>query len=142
MRFGGGCVLLGIVAGALADVLPWLDARVVLPGEPLAQKSHVQLLLGDLFGELHALRVLLLRAAGMLDAGRRCTLDTSLLKLRTSRLAERAAGEIVQLYGWRGVDADYPAQKRLRDARVSTIYEGSSEVQLLSLYAELRRQVG
>jgi len=139
MRFGGGCVLLGLVTGALREVMPWLESRVVGDGETLVEKSHVQLLLGDLFGELRALRALLWQTAEQLDAGRRCSIETAIVKLRASRLAERATSEIAQLLGWRGIDAAYGAEKRMRDARVTTVYEGTTEVQRLNLFAELRR---
>jgi alkylation response protein AidB-like acyl-CoA dehydrogenase len=119
--------------------MPWLEGRVVGDGETLAQKSHVQLLLGDVFGELRALRALLWQTATLLDAGRRCSVETAIVKLRASRLAERATHQIVQLMGWRGLDGAYPAEKRLRDARVTTIYEGTSEVQELNLFSALRR---
>jgi alkylation response protein AidB-like acyl-CoA dehydrogenase len=139
MRFGGGCVLLGLVTGALREVMPWLEAREVGDGGTLVERSHVQLLLGDLFGELRALRALLWQTAALLDAGRRCSVETAIVKLRASRLAERATSEIAQLYGWRGLDAAYGAEKRMRDARVTTVYEGTTEVQRLNLFAELRR---
>jgi alkylation response protein AidB-like acyl-CoA dehydrogenase len=139
MRFGGGSVLLGLVVGALREILPWLESRSVLPGEPLVNKSHVQMVLGDVYAELRCLRHLLWQAARALDAGRRVSLDTAILKLRASRLAERATSEIAQLWGWRGIDNDYAIQKRMRDARVTTIYEGTSEIQLLNVFGELRR---
>jgi alkylation response protein AidB-like acyl-CoA dehydrogenase len=141
MRFGGGCVLLGLVVGALRDVVPWIEGREVSPGTVLAEKSHAQLLLGDIYGELRCLRALLWQVADALDAGRPCSVEAAVLKLRGSRLAERATSEIAQLYGWRGIDGDYPIQKRMRDARVTTIYEGTSEIQRLNLFAQLRRSL-
>lgn len=139
MRFGGGCILLGLVVGALREVLPWLEQRTVLGNRPLIELSHVQLQLGDIYGELVALRAMLLAAAAALDAGQRCSVETAVLKLRASRLAERATSEIAQMFGWRGIDGAYPLQKRMRDARVTTIYEGTSEIQMLNLFGELRR---
>lgn len=139
MRFGGGCILLGLVAGALRDAMPWIERRTVLGGEPLGAKSHVQLLLGDIYSELLCLRRMLLAAADAIDAGEPCSVDTAVVKLRASRLAERATSDVAQLFGWRGIDNDYPIQKRMRDARVTTIYEGTSEIQMLNLFAELRR---
>jgi alkylation response protein AidB-like acyl-CoA dehydrogenase len=138
MRFGGGAILLGLVVGALRDAMPWLEERQVLGG-PLIDKSHVQLQLGDIYGELRALRQLLWKAAEMIDAGQRCSFETAVLKLRASRLAERATSQIAQMFGWRGIDGDYAIQKRMRDARVTTIYEGTSEIQQLNIFGELRR---
>jgi alkylation response protein AidB-like acyl-CoA dehydrogenase len=138
IRFGGASVILGIVVGALRELGSWLEQRRVYGGERLVDRSHVQLLLGDLFTEVRAVRMLAWRAADLLDAGRPCSLETSMAKLRASQLAVRATNEIVQLYGWRGIDADYGIHKRLRDARVTTIYEGTSEVQQLNVFRLMR----
>lgn len=139
MRFGGGCILLGLVVGALRDALPWIEQREVHGGRRLVELSHVQLELGEIYAELRCLRAMLWDAAAAIDAGRSVSLETSILKLRASRLAERATSQVVQLFGWRGIDNDYAIQKRMRDARVTTIYEGTSEVQLLTIFGELRR---
>jgi alkylation response protein AidB-like acyl-CoA dehydrogenase len=139
MRFGGGCILLGLVVGALRDALPWLEQREVHGGQRLIELSHVQLQLGEIYAELRCLRALLWDAAEAIDLGRKASIETSILKLRASRLAERATSQIAQLFGWRGIDNDYAIQKRMRDARVTTIYEGTSEIQLLTIFGELRR---
>lgn len=138
IRFGGSSVILGVVVGALREVVPWLEQRRVYGGEPLINQSHVQLLLGELYSEVRAVRMLSWRAADLLDAGAPCSLETSIAKLRASELAVRATNEIAQLYGWRGIDNDYAIHKRLRDARVTTIYEGTSEVQRLTIFRALR----
>jgi alkylation response protein AidB-like acyl-CoA dehydrogenase len=139
MRFGGSSVILGIAVASLRAAVPWAEERLVYPGEPLAQKSHVQLLLADLYAEVQSVRHLLWRAASLLDAGRPCSAETSMAKLAASRLAVRATNEVVQLMGWRGIDDRFGMEKRLRDARVTTIYEGTSEIQLLHIWREARR---
>jgi alkylation response protein AidB-like acyl-CoA dehydrogenase len=141
MRFGGGSVILGLVVGALRSVLPWIEDRKLVYGEPLALKSHVQLLLGELYTELRLTRLQLWHAAEKLDRGERASLETAMVKLAASRLAVRATNEIIQLFGWRGVVQDYGLAKRARDARVTTIYEGTSEIQLLNIYRELRESL-
>ena len=138
MRFGGGSVILGLVVGALRGVLPFIEDRKVAFGESLAQQSHVKFLLGELFTELRLVRLQLWEAAEKLDRGERASLETAMVKLAASRLAVRATNEIVQLFGWRGVVDHYGLEKRARDARVTTIYEGTSEQQLLNIYRELR----
>lgn len=105
VRFGGASVILGIVVGALRELPAWLDSRKTWPDEPLGEKSHVKLLLGELFTEVRATRLLLWRAAELLDKGLPCGTETSMAKLYASRLAVRATNELVQLYGWRGIDA-------------------------------------
>ena len=139
MRFGGGAVILGLITGALRDALSWVEQRRVFGGAPLSSKSHVQIQLGDIYGELLCLRALILDVADRLDRRMRCSTETAVLKLRASRLAERATSEVAQMFGWRGIHNDYTIQKRMRDARVTTLYEGTSEVQQLNLFGELRR---
>lgn len=141
IRFGGGSVILGIVVGALRELGPWIERRRVYPGEPLAAKDSVQMLLADLFCELRKVRLMLWRTADLVDAGQPFALEAAMTKLAASRLAVRATSDILQLHGWRGIDGDYGISKRYRDARVTTIYEGTSEVQLLSVYRELRRNL-
>ena len=139
IRFGGTVVILGIAVGALRDALPWVESRTVYPGEPLAVKSNVQMDLADIYAEIQSVRMLLWRCADMLDAGQPCSIETSMAKLRASELAVSATNTVVQLMGWRGIDSESPIQKRLRDARATTIYEGTSQVQLLNIFREVRR---
>jgi len=141
IRFGGAAVLLGITVGALREALPWIESRRVFPGEPLVRKSHIQLLLGDVMAEARMVRMMLWDAADRLGSGAPCSIETATAKLRASRLAVRATNELVQMMGWEGIDARAGIEKRLRDARVTTIYEGSSEIQLFNLCRELRRSI-
>ncbi len=138
IRFGGTPVILGITVGALRDIVPFLEKRKVFPDEPLIQKSHIQLQLGDLYAEVRKTREMLWQAADLLDQGRKCSTETAISKLSASRLGVRATNEIAQMYGWFGIDNAYPVQKRIRDARVTTIYEGTSEIQQLNLFRDLR----
>ncbi len=137
IRFGGSAVILGIVVGALREALPWLSDRRVGLGEPLITKSHVQLELAEIYTGIRSVRHLMWRAADLLDQGARCSLETSMAKLSASRLAVAATNTLLQMYGWRGIDNQYGIHKRLRDARVTTIYEGTSELQLLNIFREL-----
>lgn len=141
IRFGGSAVILGIVVGGLRDLVPWLEERRVAPDDPLVSKGDVQMLLGDLYAEVQAVRHLMWRAADLLDAGRPCSNETAAAKLLASELAVRATNAFAQLYGWRGIDGEWPAAKRLRDARATTIYEGTSQVQRLHLARALRRSI-
>ncbi len=141
IRFGGTAVILGIVVGALRAIAPWLEERRVFPDEPLIEKSHAQLELGDLYTGVRTVRLLAWQAAERLDAGQPCALETAMAKLAASRLAISATDRIAQLYGWRGADGDYPLAKRVRDARVTTIFEGTSEIQLINIAAAARRSL-
>ena len=87
--------------------------------------------------ETHAVRHLLWRAADLLDRGLPCSAETSMAKLAASRLAVRATNEVVQLFGWRGIDERFGLEKRARDARVTTIYDGTSEIQRIVISRSL-----
>jgi alkylation response protein AidB-like acyl-CoA dehydrogenase len=137
MRVDSGAAILGIVIGAFRDAVPWLRQRRVSGDEPLIAKSHVQLRLGELYGQLEAARAVLWRAATLLDEGRSSALESSVAKLLCSELALRATGEISQLFGWRGIDANFPIQKRFRDAQETSIFEGTSDIQRLALCRSL-----
>ena len=134
MRLGGGVVILGLTRGALHDVAPWLDEREIYGGQRLGDTSHVQIVVGRLLARLAAAEALLFQAAADLDDGKPVSHLLSALKLVASDLAIDATSEIAQLWGWRGIHEDYPATKRLRDARQTSIYEGTSEIQAMNLF--------
>ena len=133
MRLGGGIVTVGLTRGALGDLLPWLRQREVFGGR-LVDRSHVQVTIGRLLARLRAVEGLLANVADALDAHRPATDDAAALKLLGAELALDATREAVQLSGWRGIDARWPAEKRLRDAQQAAIYEGTSEVQAMNLF--------
>ncbi|MFD6111496.1 acyl-CoA dehydrogenase family protein [Streptomyces yangpuensis] len=84
-------------------------------------------------------RELLERATALADRGLPFGKESSMAKYYATELAVRASNEILQLYGWRGIAADHGVEKRWRDARALTIFEGSSEIQLLNVFREMRR---
>lgn len=134
MRLGGGIVTVGLAHGALGDLLPWLREREVYGGRRLVDESYVQVTVGRLLARLRAVETILYAVADTLDAGRSATGDAAALKLLGADLAIDAADTAVQLMGWRGIDARWPAEKRQRDARQAAIYEGTSEVQAMNLF--------
>ena len=140
IRVGGASVILGIVIGALQEVVPWLEGREVYGG-PLIQKSHVQLELGGFFARALSIRTTIRKAALARQQGLPYGTDAAVAKLQAATLAVEATSRIAQLYGWRGIDGDYPIQKRFRDARQTPIFEGTSEVQKLNLFREMRRRL-
>ncbi len=136
IRVGGAAVILGIVVGALSDVLPWVEQRQVYGG-PLGGKSHIQLTLGGIYSRLELCRGMVLTAARRRAAGQPYGHEAAVAKLEAASLAVEATSEISQMFGWRGIDGDHAISKRLRDARQTTIFEGTSEVQRLNLYHRL-----
>jgi len=141
MRVGGGAIILGLVQGALNVALPWIQEREVHGGR-LFELSHVQMQLGALFARLEAARAVLHDATRRLDAGQPFSRQAIIAKLLSSKLAEDATHTVVQLMGWRGIRGDYPIQKRFRDARQTTIYEGSTEVLERRMFRELLATYG
>jgi len=136
IRVGGAATILGIVVGALKDALAWIEERKVYGGS-LSQKSHVQLVLGQIFSKLELTRRMILEAALLRDDGQPYGHQASIAKLHAAELAIEATHQVVQLFGWRGIDAEYPIQKRYRDARQTPIFEGTSETQKLNLFRHL-----
>ena len=136
IRVGGAAVILGIVVGALADALPWVSSRQVYGGV-LASKSHIQLTLGGIYSRLELVREMVRTAARRRAAGQPYGHQAAIAKLEAAKLAIEATGEISQMFGWRGIDGRYAISKRLRDARQTTIFEGTSEVQKLNLFHQL-----
>jgi alkylation response protein AidB-like acyl-CoA dehydrogenase len=94
----------------------------------------VQITLGRVVAERRALDTLLFSIAARLERDLPCRDEGATLKLLASELAVRATSEAMQLHGWRGIDARYGTQKRFRDARQTTIYEGTSEIQAMNLF--------
>jgi len=89
--------------------------------------------------ELDAARLLTLRAASLKEAGRPFTREASMAKLFASEAAMRAAGKAVQIHGGNGYTRDYPVERYLRDAKLTEIGEGTSEVQRIVISREILR---
>lgn len=134
MRFGGGIVIVGLVSGAINSILSWLEERRIYGGGRLSAQSHIQVEMGRLLAELTSLEILLDNIAQDLDAGRRVDQKAAALKIRASDLAMKATRTVMQFYGWRGIDARYPAEKRFRDAQQTSIYEGTNEILAMNLF--------
>jgi len=134
MRFGGAIVIIGLASGAINSILPWLDQRKIYGGGRLSDQSHIQIELGRLLAELTAVECLLEAVVKGLEAGESMSQEAASLKILASELAMNATSKVVQFYGWRGIDARYPAEKRFRDARQTSIYEGTNEVLAMNLF--------
>jgi alkylation response protein AidB-like acyl-CoA dehydrogenase len=139
IRIGGAASGTGIVTALLRDALAWAGERRVYPDERLDSLSHVQLALARLYVELCAARRLLTDATELVDQGLPFARESAMAKYAATELAVRASNEVLQLYGWRGIATDHGVEKRWRDARALTIFEGSSEIQLSSVFREMRR---
>jgi alkylation response protein AidB-like acyl-CoA dehydrogenase len=128
ISLGAGCV--GIAQGCLDASVAYTKERKQF-GRPVASFQLVQELLADMAVETEAARMLVWRAAATADRGERHTVEASYAKYFASEVAVRAANAAVQAHGGYGYIDEYPVGKYLRDARVTTLYEGTSQIQKL-----------
>jgi alkylation response protein AidB-like acyl-CoA dehydrogenase len=128
ISLAAGCV--GIAQGCLDACVKYAGERRQF-GKAISSFQLVQELLADMAVELDAARLLTWRAALLADAGERHTLESSVAKYFASEASVRAANAAVQIHGGYGYVDEYPVGKYLRDARVTTLYEGTSQIQKL-----------
>ena len=128
MSLAAGCV--GIAQGCLDASIEYATERSQF-GRPIARFQLVQELIADIAVETEAARMLVMRVASLADAGEPHTLESSYAKYFASETAVRAANAAVQVHGGYGYIDEYPVGKYLRDARVATLYEGTSQIQKL-----------
>jgi alkylation response protein AidB-like acyl-CoA dehydrogenase len=128
ISLAAGCV--GIGQGCLEACIAYAKDRQQF-GRPIASFQLVQELLAEIAVDTEAARLLTWRAALAADAGVRHTLESSIAKYYASEAAVRAANAAVQIHGGYGYIDEYPVGKYLRDARVTTLYEGTSQIQKL-----------
>ena len=128
ISLAAGCV--GIAQGCLDACIKYAGERRQF-GKTISSFQLVQELLADMSVELEAARLLTWRAALLADSGERHTLESSVAKYYASEVSVRAANAAVQVHGGYGYVDEYPVGKYLRDARVTTLYEGTSQIQKL-----------
>jgi alkylation response protein AidB-like acyl-CoA dehydrogenase len=128
ISLAAGCV--GIAQGCLDACVRYAGERQQF-GKAISSFQLVQELLADMSVELEAARLLTWRAALLADSGERHTLESSVAKYYASEVSVRAANAAVQVHGGYGYVDEYPVGKYLRDARVTTLYEGTSQIQKL-----------
>ncbi|HEY6189812.1 MAG TPA: acyl-CoA dehydrogenase [Pyrinomonadaceae bacterium] len=128
-RIGIGALSTGIAQGALTESLKYAKDRQAF-GQPIAEFQAIQFKLANMATETEAARLLTLRAAALKDAGhKRAGYYAAMAKLFASETANRVCADAVQIHGGNGYSRDYPVERMYRDARVTTIYEGTSEIQ-------------
>jgi alkylation response protein AidB-like acyl-CoA dehydrogenase len=123
-----GCV--GICQGCLEASLGYAKERQQF-GRPIASFQLIQEMLSDMAVEADAARMLVWRAGHLKDSGKPNTTETSIAKLYATEAAVRCANGAIQVHGGSGYVDDYPVERYLRDARVTTLYEGTSQIQKL-----------
>jgi len=133
-RIGIAAQALGIARAALEESIAYAKERKAF-GEPIANKQAIQFMIADMAMDLDAARLLTLRAATMKDAGLRHSQQSAMAKLMASEVATRVTHKNIQIHGGYGYSAEYPAERHYRDARITEIYEGTSEIQRIVISA-------
>jgi len=135
-RIGIAAQALGIARAALEKAAAYAKERKAF-GEPIANKQAIQFMLADMATELDAARLLTLRAAAMKDQGVRHTSQSAMAKLFASETAHRVTHKALQIHGGYGYSTEYDVERHSRDARITEIYEGTSEIQRIVIAANL-----
>ena len=128
LSVAAGCV--GICQGCVDASVSYAVQRHQF-GRPIASFQLVQAMLAGMRVRTDAARLLVWRAGWLRDHDRRCTLETSIAKLHASEAAVWCANEAIQVHGGAGYVDDHPVERWFRDARVTTLYEGTSQIQQL-----------
>jgi alkylation response protein AidB-like acyl-CoA dehydrogenase len=128
-RIGIGAQMIGVARGALQATLKYVKERQQF-GKPVAEFQAVQFQLAQAATELEAARLMVYNAARLEDAREPYTKEAAMAKLYSSQVAERVTSLCVELFGGYGYTKEYPVEKFYRDAKIGTIYEGTSNMQL------------
>lgn len=139
-RIGVASLALGIARGALSAAESHVKARRQF-GQAIADMQGVQWMIADRETELEAARLLILQAAWLKESGRPFAREASMAKLFATEAAQRATYAALQLHGGAGYIRDLPLERYARDARITTIYEGTSEIQRLIIAREVMKVV-
>ena len=127
-RIGVASLSVGLSQACLDAAVTYAQERVQF-GSPLSKFQGIRWMIADMAVQIEASRLLTFNAASMKDRGERFTREASMAKLFASETANRSAYQAIQIHGGYGYSKEYPVERYYRDARVLTIYEGTSEVQ-------------
>ena len=133
-RIGIAAQATGIAQGAFEAALKYSQERVAFGGT-ISQFQAIQFMLADMATELDAARLLNRKAAWKQDTGARFSMDAAIAKLFASEMATRVTHKAIQIHGGNGYSREYPVERNYRDARITEIYEGTSEIQRLVISA-------
>ncbi|MBU9606871.1 acyl-CoA dehydrogenase family protein [Burkholderia multivorans] len=135
-RIGIAAQALGIARAAFDKARRYAGERVQF-GKPLAEHQAIQQKLADMAVQINAARLLVHHAAKLRTAGLPCLSEASQAKLYASEMAERVCSDAIQIHGGYGYLVDYEVERHYRDARITQIYEGTSEVQRMVIARQL-----
>jgi butyryl-CoA dehydrogenase len=137
-RIGIAAQAIGIARAAFEDALAYAQQRRTF-GKPIAQHQAIQFKLADMATEVDAARLLALRAAYLKDRGLPYGKAAAMAKLFASDIANKVAREAIQIFGGNGYVTEFPVERHFRDAKITEIYEGTSEIQRLVIAGHLAK---
>ncbi len=138
-RIGIAAQALGIARAAYEEALQYSGERKTF-GKPIREHQAISFMLADMATEIDAARLLTLRAALMKDQGVRHGPESAMAKLYASEMAGRVTNKALQIHGGMGYSKEMDAERHVRDARITEIYEGTSEIQRIVISASLLKE--
>jgi butyryl-CoA dehydrogenase len=135
-RIGIAAQAVGIAQGAIDETIKYTSERVQF-GKKISQFQNTQFTLADMQTRTDAARLLMLRAADDEEKGRPYTLSAAMAKLFAAETASYVTNRAVQLFGGYGYTKDFPVERMMRDAKITEIYEGTSEVQRMVISGQM-----
>ncbi|HVD60669.1 MAG TPA: acyl-CoA dehydrogenase [Gemmatimonadaceae bacterium] len=131
-RIGIGAQMIGVAQGALTAAISYLNERKQF-GKSLSEFQGIQFQVAQAATDLEAARLMVYNASRLKDAGRDIAREGAMAKLFSSQVCDRVTSLCVELFGGYGYTKDYPVEKFYRDAKIGTIYEGTSNMQLQTI---------
>jgi alkylation response protein AidB-like acyl-CoA dehydrogenase len=135
-RIAIGSQMIGLARGALDHAIAYAKQRKQF-GKTISEFQGVQFQLAKMAVEVEAARLLVYNAARLRDAGQPFVAEAAMAKYYSSEIAEKVASKAIEVLGGVGVTRDYPVEKLYRDAKIGRIYEGTSNMQLLTIAKKL-----
>src|SRR6267143_36984 len=135
-RIAIGAQMIGLARGALEHALAYAKQRKQF-GKTIGEFQGIQFQLAKMATELEAARLLVYNAARMRDAGLPFVTEAAMAKYYSSEIAENIASKAIEIFGGVGITKDYPVEKLYRDAKIGRIYEGTSNIQLVTIAKKL-----
>jgi alkylation response protein AidB-like acyl-CoA dehydrogenase len=135
-RIGIGAQMIGVASGALSAATAYVKERRQF-GKAIAEFQAVQFQLAQMATDLEAARLMVYNAARLKDSGQPFAQQAAMAKLFSSQVADRITSACLELFGGYGYSKEYPAEKYYRDAKIGTIYEGTSNMQLQTIAKSL-----
>lgn len=135
-RIGIAAQALGIAEGAMEEAMNYAKGRIQF-GRPISKFQNTQFTFADMALRCEAARLLTYQAAAAKQAGRRCSMEAAMAKLSASETAMWVTTKALQMFGGYGYTTDYPMERMMRDAKITEIYEGTSEIQRIVISSNM-----